>query len=288
MSRIDEALRRARQGAGDAEPPAPLAADLPVTEPEPVREPFREPEPAAPAAPALVSEPLYGPLLNGKLIVSSEIAPGAVEEYRKLAAALHQVDVARATKVVMVASAGAREGKTLTAANLALTLSKSFKRRVLLVDTDLRRPMVHEVFGVANTAGLNDGLAAPGDVKLSLIEVSPRLTVLPAGPPNPDPMGGLTSERMRRIIDEAASKFEWVVLDTPPVGLLPDAHLLAEMVDMVVLVVNAGTTPLRVVRRAVDALNRKRIAGVVLNRVVASSAAIDYSRYQSDRGDAPA
>jgi len=289
MSRIDEALRRANR-----------ASDVPMSpEPEPVAtefstEPHRaavlqmpspppDPDDAAGAAGAAAAPGIWNERLNGKLVISDAIEPGAVEEYRKLAAALHQVYVARATKVVMVASADAGEGKTLTAANLALTLSKSFQRSVLLVDADLRRPMIHDMFGIANTAGLNEGLQADGDAKLSLIEVSAKLSVLPAGCPNPDPMGGLTSDRMRRIIEEAATKFDWVVLDTPPVGLLPDAHLLAEMVDMVVLVVNAGATPLRAVRRAVDALSRKRIVGVVLNRMGASPGTHDYDRYALSR-----
>ena len=290
MSRIDEALRRASQAgdAGASPEPEPLSVHEFRAEPHRaavLQMPSHPPAHEAASAPFSTLDIPERPAVrvNGKLVISDEIEPGAAEEYRKLAAALHQVYVARATKVVMVASAGAGEGKTLTAANLALTLSKSFQRRVLLIDTDLRRPMIHDIFGIANTVGLNDGLQADGDAKLPLVEVSPKLTVLPAGSPNPDPMSGLTSDRMRRIIEDAATKFEWVVLDTPPVGLLPDAHLLAEMVDMVVLVVSAGTTPLRAIRRAIDALSRKRIVGVVLNRVAQSTGAYDYDRYTQTR-----
>ena len=96
--------------------------------------------------------------------------------------------------------------------------------------------------------------------------VSPRLTLLTAGRPDPDPMSGLTSERMRRVIEEAASRFDWVIIDTPPVGLLPDARLLAAMADATLLVIRAGATPYAFVRRAVEAIGRDRIFGVVLNR----------------------
>jgi Mrp family chromosome partitioning ATPase len=116
-------------------------------------------------------------------------------------------------------------------------------------------------------------------MKLRLVEVTPQLTVLPAGPPNPDPMGGLTSERMRRIIEEASARFEWVVLDTPPVGLLPDANLLAEMVDMIVFVVGAGATPYTQVQRAMAALDRNRVVGVVLNRVTEPADTAHYYGY---------
>jgi capsular exopolysaccharide synthesis family protein len=214
----------------------------------------------------------------------------AVEQYRKLAAALHHAQVQHGTKVVMMASTLAGEGKTLTATNLALTLSESYRRRVALIDADLRRPTVHEMFGLPNVSGLNDVLSAhgDGDAACEIFDVSPSLSVLTAGRPNPDPISGLTSARMRQVVAAASREFEWVILDTPPVGLLPDAGLLGNMVDTVVLIVAAGKTPYRMIHRTVDAIGRNRIFGVVLNR-----AAIDplwggygsyyYQAYGSDR-----
>jgi capsular exopolysaccharide synthesis family protein len=297
MSRIDEALRRAHRGSdrdlsSEPEPAVPFefhAEPRRAASVIPMPPPRDEERPAPPAPPVPSTFDLGTGRVDGKLVISHEIEPDAVEEYRKLAAALHQVRANHAVKVVMVASAGAGEGKTLTAANLALTLAKSFQRRVLLVDTDLRRPMVHTIFGITNTQGLNDGLQAEADQQLHIVDVQPNLSLLTAGSPNPDPMGGLISERMRRILEDAAARFDWVVLDTPPVGLLPDAHLLAEMVDMVLMVVAAGATPLRDVRRAIDALGRDKIVGVVLNRAVSSAAVYDYGHLAStqDGGAAP-
>lgn len=311
MSRIEEALRRAAGQAAretvDAEATCPAGSAL-AEEPGSFELPdvddFRsesqaaeapqaaEKPPAAEAPPAAVAadpvlvrtEPVAAPpqvkrAVNERLILSDAAEPAAIEQYRKLAAILHQVQVERGTKIVMVASAMAGEGKTLTATNLALTLSESFGRRVILIDADLRRPTIHQVLQIPGELGLNDALKAESDAKLALVEVSPRLTVLPAGKPNPDPMSGLTSDRMRRIIDEAAAAYEWVVVDTPPVALLPDANLLAEMVDMVVLVIGAGTTPFEMVQRAVNAMDRNRIVGVVLNRVIRSPKTYQYYDY---------
>jgi len=84
---------------------------------------------------------------------------------------------------------------------------------------------------------------------------------------------------MRRIIEEAAAKFEFVILDTPPITLLPDANLLAEMVDAVVFVIGAGSTPLPLIQRAIQALDRNRIVGVVLNRAVEQSSSYHYYEY---------
>jgi len=303
MSRIEDALRRAGEpisaSATDAVdkgvPAAPVEIDvlLKYTAEEPVPEPIiaaaYEPDATTPDAPASPpstpvddkAEAAIRPVarkLSRKLILSDGVRPQAVEQYRKLAAVLHHLQAGRGAKVAMLASAVTGEGKTLTAANLALTLSESFHRRVLLVDADLRRPSLHRLFDTENAVGLNDGLKAEHDAKLPTIEITPRLSLLTAGRPNPDPMSSLTSNRMRRIIEEAAAHFDWVVLDTPPITLLPDANLLAEMADVVLFVVGAGTTPYHLVQRAVQAVDQKRIAGVVLNRVADASAAYRYHR----------
>jgi capsular exopolysaccharide synthesis family protein len=217
-----------------------------------------------------------------KLVANPQLQPIAVEQYRRLAAILHHAQKERGIRRVLVASALAEEGKTLTATNLALTLSESYKRRVLLIDADLRRPGVNIAFGIAKTAGLSEALAAERPEKLAVVQLSNHLSVLPAGHPNHDPMHGLTSLRMSQILDEASEMFDWVIVDSPPVGLLPDAKLLARMVDNVVFVVMAGRTPHGAIQRAIDSLGRERVLGIVLNRVDPREAApggYEYYRY---------
>jgi capsular exopolysaccharide synthesis family protein len=215
-------------------------------------------------------------------VANVQLQPVAVEQYRRLAAILHHAQKERGIRRVLVASALAEEGKTLTATNLALTLSESYRKRVLLVDADLRRPGVNIAFGIAKQSGLSETLAAEVPEKLSVVQLSPTLSILPAGQPNQDPMHGLTSLRMAQILDEASTMFDWVIIDSPPVGILPDAKLLARMADSVLLVIGAGKTPYGAIQRAADALGRDRILGVVLNRVDPSSAtpgANQYYRY---------
>jgi capsular exopolysaccharide synthesis family protein len=180
----------------------------------------------------------------------------------------------------MVASALAGEGKTLTAANLALTLSESYLRNVLLIDGDLRRPSMHSVFQVAGAPGLSEGLVSQEEASLPLHRLGPRLTLLPAGRPTSDPIGALTADRMRRLIDEAREVFDWVVIDTPPVGLLTDASLLSSMADCVILVVKAETTPYDMVNRAVESIGRERLLGVVLNRATEHQHRTNYDYYK--------
>ena len=221
-----------------------------------------------PADDATTSNGLFERLdatLAQKVVVDQKIMPVSREQYRRLAATLHHAQEDMGLKVVLVASAVLGEGKTLTASNLALTFSESYKRSVLLIDGDFRRPAMHVVFNIDAPSGLSEGLMSVVEQKLPLYRVSQRLTILPAGKPSSDPMAGLTSGRMRRVIQEARAAFDWVIIDTPPVGLLPDANLLAAMVDGAVLVVRANSTPYHQVVRAIDALDRNRLLGVVLN-----------------------
>jgi protein-tyrosine kinase len=301
MSRIERALKRQRQET-PAHPDAPPPVDdgLPLDDVDdsivPAGLPDRFPnegrarsvsirEPAAEKAtdsepPVETSLPDRGDQLgtvpvfrrfnrttSGKVVSGPKMDPESAEQYRRLAAALHHVQVDRGIKKVMVTSAVAGEGKTLTALNLALTLSESYRRRVILIDADLRCPRVHELLDVANVAGLSDALKDTRQTKLTLLQVSQRMSVLPAGRPDPDPMGSLTSQRMALILDEAAANFDWVIVDTPPVVLLPDTNLLAGMVDVAIVVIQAARTPYDLVDRAVQAVGRQRVLGVVLNDV---------------------
>jgi protein-tyrosine kinase len=211
--------------------------------------------------------------------VGPEADDGLVEQYRRLAAVLHQAQIHSNVRSVMIASAVASEGKTLTATNIALTLTQSFHRRVLLIDADFRQPSVHEVFQLSNRTGLRDVLLQPDGGKLPVQRISSMLWVLTAGRPNSDPMSALVSDAMKQLLADAADQFDWVIIDTPPVALMPDANLLAEMIDSALVVVSAGTTPYPLVKRAVDAVGEGRILGVVLNRADDSEGAAEYGYY---------
>ncbi len=272
MSRIDEALKQAGLKAATAAPVEDAASlDAFPLGPETAAEPGPRlnAEPARPAAPAAKPKaPHDSRLLAGeKLVLHAGTGRACVEQYRRIAAMLHHLQEERGTKVVMVASATIGEGKTLTAANLALTLSESYKRRVLLMDADLRRPSLGGVFQLQTVVGLSEKLRGETDGPLRVLELSPFLALLPGGRPDSDPMAGLTSGRMQQIMHEASASYDWVILDTPPVALQPDASLLAAMVDATVLVVGAGLAPAALVESAIETIGRDKIVGVVLNRV---------------------
>jgi capsular exopolysaccharide synthesis family protein len=229
-------------------------------------------EPGGPAGPGPDAQLAVFTEYNKKLVERLVVPNGAphmmIEEYRKLAAALHHAQLAHGTKVIMVTSASPGEGKTLTASNLALTLSQSYQRHVLLIDADLRKPTVHEVFAVENAAGLIDALReAPDktDRHVPLVQVSSRLELLLSGGVTPDPMSLLTSETLRGLLKDAAEAFDWVIVDTPPAAFLPDCNLMSSAVDAALIVVRAFVTPYPLVQRVVESVGHEKVLGVVLN-----------------------
>jgi capsular exopolysaccharide synthesis family protein len=286
MSRIDEALRR----VGDASPRLPkgdagddvfaspwtLGDETPPS--PPVGRSSARPH-TDPAGPTLRDEGRFSPVARssfiqrfrpdwrGRLAVSPTADQVLVEQVRRMAATLLQKQRSDGIKTVMIASAGSGDGKTLTALNLALILSESYRYHVLLVDGDMRRPMIAQVAGLNGVDGLSDAIRARVDEKVSLIELSETLRVLPGGGPEPDPLSYLTSPRIQRLLQEAAAKFDWVIVDSPPAAGTADAGLLCAMVDAAVLVVRAGQTSHSAVQQAIEAIGRERILGIVLNGV---------------------
>jgi protein-tyrosine kinase len=287
MSRINEALQRRAGGSPLPAPgPGPDAYRSPWTFPDGRSQDARAQE-ALPDSPperhdelALVDGPTAGePSFAGgvvsgfnsqwkeRLVISPDANPFLVEQFRRLAATLHQAQSTNNLRTVMVTSAQPGDGKTLTAINLALILSESYGRRVLLIDADLRRPSIRDVSNLPNVVGLADGLRARTEQKLTTFRLTPHLSLLPAGRPDPDPMAGLTSPRMRHVIADAAAHFEWVIVDAPPVGIVADGSILADMVDGTLLVIRARQTDAGITQKAIDAVGRERILGVVLNGI---------------------
>jgi capsular exopolysaccharide synthesis family protein len=221
-----------------------------------------------------------------RLAIGPDGDPALIEQFRRLAATLHHAHQAQGLRSVMVTSAGPGEGKTLTAINLALVLAESYRYQVLLVDADLRRPSISNVVDLAAGAGLSEGLRSVTPQKLALAQLTPRLTLLPAGGPTMNSIEALVSPRMKLILEEASTKFDWVVLDSPPVGPTADARLLSQMAGGTLFVVRAGKSQHPDVVKAIEAVGRDQILGVVLNDVEAGpSEAYYYAPANTDRDD---
>ena len=168
---------------------------------------------------------------------------------------------------IVVTSALPREGKTATAVNLAVVLSQLGKK-VLLVDADLHKSRLHEIFLISNRTGLVSILAESVPPESAIAKTAiPDLFVLPSGPASPNPSGLLSSEAMSVFLDRARRAYDHVIIDTPPILPVADAMLLANLTDGAILCVRAGQTDRDQVVRVRDRMTRGgiRLLGVLLN-----------------------
>jgi succinoglycan biosynthesis transport protein ExoP len=189
------------------------------------------------------------------------------ESYRSLRTAL-LLSSARELKAIAVTSAVAGEGKTATASNLAVVLAQ-LGRQVLIVDCDLRKPRLHEVFRVSNRSGLVNQLTATGDPDAVFLPTEvPNLWVTPSGPIPPNPSELLASDRMREWLRAVRARFDFVVLDTPPALAVTDATIVGLLADGVVLTLRSGKVTREEARLCRDRLRQAgiKILGAVLNR----------------------
>ena len=220
----------------------------------------------------------------------------AVEAYRTLRTNLQFSSLDRPLRSLVVTSAVATEGKTTTAANLAVVMAQAGKR-VALVDADLRRPSTHKLFGLSNGTGLTIALVEePSALNGFLQETEVEdLCLLSAGPVPPNPQELLGSQRMEELLRKLEESVDIVILDTPPTLVVADANVLAARADGVLLVVNTGRTRRTAVQRAAEGLRQvgANLLGGVLNMVDTGAGRSSYyydsyyySRYYGDhRGD---
>jgi capsular exopolysaccharide synthesis family protein len=188
-------------------------------------------------------------------------------------------------KAIAVTSAGLSEGKTILASNLAIAIAQAGER-VLLIDADMRRPTLHQLFKLKRDPGLSNLLI--GDVKANdAVQASgvPNLWVLPSGhrPPNPPELLG--SQRFRKMIAAFADHFDWVLLDAPPVMPVTDACVLADRSTGIIFVAGAERVSRQVARRALEQLANveARVVGGVLTRVRLDRHRYYYAKYYHPR-----
>ena len=271
MSRIQNILEKAeRDGAVRRIRPmtdpvgASLATDVPVA----VAPPLVDEVPAASVvAPAPAIRTVRSQL--DRVLVAG-LAPGAfaAEQYRALRTRVAHTDHGSPVDVILITSPGRREGKSLTAANLALTMGQDFQSRICLVDADLRHSRQHALLGVPDAPGLADVLAGTATLNDALVALEDQpLTVLPAGQEPAHPAELLGSSAMRRLLQTLRSQFDRVIIDAPSAAPLADVAILTPLVDSVVLVVHAGTTTKPAIHDAVAAIGPSKLLGVVLNGV---------------------
>jgi polysaccharide biosynthesis transport protein len=201
------------------------------------------------------------------LIVHTQPKSAVAECLRAVRTNLLFMSPEKPLRTILVTSSGPQEGKTTAATSLAITMANS-GNRVLLVDADMRRPRIHRVFGIQNTAGLSSLILGDGTLgDLVNPTLVPNLSVLPCGPVPPNPAELLHTAAFRRLLEEMAGKFDRVILDSPPVSVVADAVVMGTRVDGTLIVLKAGKTSREVARLAVRQLRdvNAPLFGAVLN-----------------------
>lgn len=201
------------------------------------------------------------------LITLTDPRSPAAEAYRALRTNLTFAALDKPIQTLVVTSPAPGEGKSTTLANLAVTMAQG-ERRTILVDADLRRPSLHEIFGVSNSRGLTTMFVDQGALEEPpLLETGvENLLLLPSGPLPPNPADLLGSKRMEDVIAALRARADLVLFDAPPVIAVTDAAVLGTKADGVLLVISAGRTRRDHAQRARELLERVhvRVVGAVL------------------------
>lgn len=203
------------------------------------------------------------------LVAETEPRSAASEAYRTLRTNIQFAGLDQPCRCIVVTSATAGEGKTTSVANFGV-VSAQAGSRVCLVDSDLRKPSLHRIFGFDNARGLTTALVEGS----SLADVArptrvPGLSLVTSGPLPPNPAELVGSKRMRDLLDGATAAFDLVICDSPPVIAVADAVALAAQSDGVILIVRVGVVAHDVIRRAIEQIQavKGNILGVLLNDV---------------------
>jgi len=206
--------------------------------------------------------------LDPRLISLSEPNSAAGECFKILRAKLLVSAPNKSLKAIMVSSPEPLDGKTLVAANLGVAIASGMNEHVLLVDCDLRRPSLHQRFGIKVPHGLREYLEGGTSLAPCLVDTpAKKLRLLPGGKAPPNPSELLSSEKMRRLVKELKGRYEdrYIIFDAPPAQFTAETAFLASMMDGVLLVVRSSKTSAPLISQAIENIGREKILGVVFN-----------------------
>jgi succinoglycan biosynthesis transport protein ExoP len=217
---------------------------------------------------------------HSSLLLSDGVPPQFAELLHAVRTNLLMAPELAESRTVLVTSSEPGEGKTVTAANVAVSLAR-LNQRVLLIDGDLRKPQMHELFGVQQEPGLADVLRGTATTSALRKTKVPRLWLMPSGGASRNPSDLLGSERFRKLMDLLGSQFDWVIVDSPPVLAVTDPCQIARTTSGVLFVVGCGQTSPDVARAAVERIDAAggRLVGAMLNRAVLDGSTDSYLPY---------
>ena len=203
---------------------------------------------------------------QNRLVCLTDDESLAAEKFRFLGVRLRQLRRSRELKKVLITSSIPSEGKSMVAANLACALARRKQQRILLLDGDLRRPTLSQMFGLGRIPGLCEWLeGGPGPVTSIYHLEGPGFWFLPAGSMPGNPLEVMQSGRLPALMDQLTAWFDWIIIDSPPVLPLADTSVWTRLADGILLVTRQGVSEKKQLQRGLEALESKKLIGALLN-----------------------
>lgn len=216
-----------------------------------------------------------------KYLISDNPSSPIAEAYRKIATNIEFSNIDNVIKTIMVTSAKQDEGKTTTICNLAMVMTEH-KKKILLIDLDLRKPVIHKMYKLPNKKGLTDILINKDSYEPYLNNVYPGLDVLTTGIIPANPAEIINSKSLKELIKEMSQNYDYIFFDTPPVMLVSDPITISTYADAVIMAIEHGKTEKDLVKKAVESLKQvnANIIGAVMNNIPVSKQS-NYYYYRS-------
>ncbi len=215
---------------------------------------------------------------QGRLVCLTDVDCAAAEAFRLLGVRLRDLRRTRPLKKVLITSSIPQEGKSMVAANLAVTLARA-KQRVLVLEGDIRRPALSDAFGLNVESGLCEWLYGDRDLTSSIYYLEAAgLWIMPAGRSPQNPLELLQQGKLTALMNQLSEWFDTIVIDSPPVLPLADTSIWMRLADGILLVTRQGTTEKRQLQRGLEAINTQKLIGALLNCSVTSSHSDYYYR----------
>ncbi len=207
---------------------------------------------------------LVGP--QSKLVCLTDKESLAAEKFRFLAVRLRQLQQSRRLKKVLITSSIPQEGKSMVAANLACTLARRVQQRTLLIEGDLRRPALSQLFGFGKLPGISEWLQGESGPMQSIYQLEGAgLWMLPAGSSPRNPLEIMQAGRLSALMEQLTAWFDWIIIDSPPVLPLADTSVWMRLSDGVLLVARPEITEKKQLQKGLEAIEKSKLIGALLN-----------------------
>jgi len=221
---------------------------------------------------------------QSRLVSLTDTGTPASEAFRLLGVRLRHLRRDRALKKVLITSTIPQEGKSMVAGNLACTLAQRTQQKVLVIEGDLRRPSLAQMFGIGRNPGLSEWLEGESSLAASIYHLADRnLWILPAGSVPTNALELLQSGKLSTLMDQLSVWFDWIIIDSPPVLPLADTSVWMRFADGILLTTREGITEKKQLQRGVEAIEPKKLIGALLNSSKNAAASDYYYSSQTSR-----